>query len=159
MPRSDPSSSTATTPQASAQDTQTQTLITLLGSLMPILLRIQSQFEPATQISSTNTALQNPILDYQAAVSLAENITADSLRTLSTYLESHTPKHAGLEHAVLLVTHAAHCFAARDFAQAFGLIWQAYRVITALQATNPQLPPLRAAAAEASLSTPTTLFH
>ena len=157
MSRSDPSSSTGTTPQSSMQDTQT--LITLLGNLMPLLQRIQSQSEPIGQLGPINLALQNPTLDYHAAVSLAENITADSLRTLSTYLEAHAAKHPGLEQAVWLVTQAAHCYAARDFAQAFGLIWQAYRVITALQATNPQLPPLRAAAAEASLSTPATLFH
>jgi hypothetical protein len=54
-----------------------------------------------------------------------------------------------------------HCFAAHDYAQAFGMIWQAYRMIAALRAINPQLPPLRAVgpANSPSSSPPTTSLH
>ena len=87
-----------------------------------------------------------------------EDITADSLRTLSAYLDIYAGRFPGLDNCVAIVTEAAHRFKARDYAQAFGLIWQAYRVITALRAANPQLPPPRAVALSAS-SSPTTQVH
>src|ERR1700722_10289909 len=173
-----PGASTAGTAQSPTPDTQT--LIGLLGNLMPLLLQIQSQsreqiFQPGPwqpgfypsgpaqpsphpltpgQLNSDQSGLEglfgpvapaNPLLDHQAAVELVENITADSLRMLSAYLETYAVQHQGLESCVPVVTQAARCFAARDYAQTLGLIWQAYRVITALRAGNPQLPPPRAA--------------
>src|SRR5256885_5172356 len=135
MAQSDP------TAWATSQPPQdTQTLIHLLGSLMPLLLRLQSsqgvdpyRFAPTSPANVT----PDPLIDQQAAVNLVEDITADSLRTLSSYLEMHVGRYPGLENVVPLVTQAAHCFAARDFAQAFNLIWQAYRAITLMRATNP----------------------
>jgi hypothetical protein len=166
---------TATSPQA--QDTET--LITLLGNLMPLLLRFQShapeqphlvdpsslapqglvlQGLPLQGLALQGLPLQNPILDHQAAVSMVEDITADALRNLSTYLEAHAGRYPGLESCVVLVTQAAQCFAVRDFAQSFGLIWQAYRVITLLRANHPQLPAVRGAGSAAAPS-PTTVIH
>ena len=166
----------------------TQTVIGLLGSLMPLLLQIQLQSRdqmylpspmpigplpmgpmplgpvPAGQPGSDqaglgypfgNIAPFNPMLDHQAAIHLVEDITADSLRTLSTFLEAYAPQHRGLESCIPIVTQAARCFAARDHAQTLALIWQAYRVITALRAGNPQLPPLRQAG-PAGMSFPST---
>jgi hypothetical protein len=163
----------------------TQTLIGLLGSLMPLLLQIQSQsggqilqsgaWSPGSYQSGMyqtglhqpgvaqtpggplnpdvsgaerpygNLAAPSPMIDQQAAISLVEDITADSLRMLSAYLETYAGQHQGLESCVPIVTQAARCFAARDYAQTLGLIWQAYRAITALRAANPQLPPPRVA--------------
>ena len=148
MPVSDPAASTATSAQG-AHDTQT--LITLLGDLVPLLMRFQAQtlgpVPPGFGIApfTTGPMAVPPMLDHQAAVNFVEDLTADSLRRLSTYLEAHAGHHAGLEICVPIVTQAAHCFAARDYAHAFGLVWQAYRAIAMLRATNPQLPPLRAA--------------
>jgi hypothetical protein len=89
-----------------------------------------------------------------------EDITADSLRMLSAYLETYAGQHQGLESCVPIVTQAARCFAARDHAQTLGLIWQAYRVITALRAGNPQLPPPRVAGfSGAPVSSSTTIIH
>jgi len=154
------------------QDPDIQQLVGLLGSLMPLLLRFQSQafqspafqqngfqpqiLEPPFQAGPGNFAgpgnvtVANPALDHQAAVNLVGDITANSLRTLSTYLEAHAPRHAGLESCVPIVTQAAHRFAARDYAQAFDLIWMAYRAIETIRAADPQVPPLRAGAQAAS---------
>jgi hypothetical protein len=152
MSFSDSAAPSAASTQPSAQDTKR--LIALLGNLMPLLLRVQAYgVEQPSPFAFTGSMPENPILDQQAATNLIEDITADSLRTLSTYLEIYAEQYSGLSNCVALVTQAAHCFAARDYAQSFGLIWQAYRVITALRASNPQLPPPRAAAQSASAST------
>ena len=156
MPASNPAASSASAAQPQIPDTQT--LITLLGSLMPLLLRLQATpIEPSLQFGQFGqnpvdagpfgAATPNPALDQQAAINFVEDITADSLRALSTFLEAQEGRYAGLETCVPIVTRAAQCFAMRDYAQAFSLIWQAYRVIAAVRAANPQLPPVRAAAA------------
>jgi hypothetical protein len=133
---------------AASQSPDVQQLVGLLGSLMPLLLRFQSQaFEqqPPFRGSTANFVIPNPALDHQAAENLVTDILAGSLRRLSGYLEANAGRHAGLENAVPIVTQAAHRFAARDYAEAFNLIWLAYRAIEAVRATDPQLPPLRAA--------------
>lgn len=157
MPHSDQAASTAT--HEARPDTQT--LVALLEGLLPLLQQIRSQTwgQPA-QFDQTVFAIQNPILDHQAAVSLVEDITADSLRTLSAYLEAHAARHTELQGCVGIVTQAAHCFGAREYGQAFGLIWQAYRAITTLRAINPQLPTLRGSSlAESSSAPPRTSIH
>jgi hypothetical protein len=132
---------------AASQSSDVQQLVGLLGSLMPLLLRFQSQaFEQQPFRGSTaNFVIPNPALDHQAAENLVTDIIAGSLRRLSGYLEANAGRHAGLENGVPIVTQAAHRFAARDYAEAFNLIWLAYRAIEAVRATDPQLPPLRAA--------------
>src|SRR6266702_5822458 len=113
MPVSNPSAAAAGS-QPSAPDIQQ--LVALLGSLMPLLLRFQSQaleqpfqmgqiqpsrFQPSPfQPSLGNFPGANPALDHQAATSLVANITADSLRNLSNYLESNVGVHPGLESCV-----------------------------------------------------------
>lgn len=155
-------------PQSSVPDIQM--LSALLGNLMPLLLRVQPagpgvsssyatsySAAPVPQTVSEQLLAQGPVIDHQAAVSLVQNITADSLRTLSSYLERHSSQSVGLEGCIGIVTHAARAFAARDYGQSFALIWQAYRVITAIRTNNPDLPPIRAASAvqPASQSTAT----
>jgi hypothetical protein len=142
---SNPSATTASQPQSS----DIQQLVGLLGNLMPLLLRFQSQtFQPQIleqplQGGLRNIVTPNPALDQQAAENLIGDITAGSLRTLSAYLETNAGRHAGLESCVPIVTQAAHRFAARDYAEAFNLIWLAYRSIETIQATDPKVPPLR----------------
>src|SRR5262245_9498957 len=140
----------------------TQTLVALLEGLMPLLLRIQEQTQGQQPFSFSfldpaNLMAQNTMLDHQAAVSLVEDITTDALRRLSSYLETHAGNYPELQSGVGVVTQAAHCFAARDYRQAFALICQAYRAITTLRAINPQLPPLRALASGISPSPPTSI--
>ncbi len=190
MPVSNPAASSVAAAQPRTPDTQT--LITLLGNLMPLLLRLQAspldqsfpfgqsgplgplgqlgQIGPYGELGPLGPPipLPNPALDQQAAVSFVEDITAESLRALSTFLEAQVGQQAGqqaghqagrqegrypgLETCVPIVTRAAQCFAMRDYAQAFGLIWQAYRVIAAVRAANPQLPPVRTVAAAGTTS-------
>jgi hypothetical protein len=150
MPASNPSASAA----AGSQPPDVTQLVALLGSLMPLLLRFQSQGfqsqafqwqipEAPFQAGLGNVMIPDPTLDHQAAVSLVGDIVADSLRNLSAYLEVHAGRHHGLESCVPIVTQAARSFAAHDYAQAFNLIWQAYRMIAMIRAGDPQLPPLR----------------
>jgi hypothetical protein len=173
MPVSNPSAAAAgSQPQAP----ELQQLVALLGSLMPLLLRFQSQtleqpfhlagqFQPGPfqanspfQANLGNLLVPNPALDHQAAASLVADITADSLRNLSNYLESNVGAHPGLESCVPVVTQAARAFAARDHAQAFNMIWLTYRLIATIRAIDPQIPPLRAAG-QAFPTDPTTSIH
>jgi hypothetical protein len=130
---------------ASPSDSDIAQLVGLLSNLMPLLLRFQSQaLEQPFQAGPGNAVTPNPALDHQAAENLVADIIAGSLRTLSAYLEANAGRHAGLESCVPIVTQAAHRFAARDYAEAFNLIWLAYRAIETIRATDPQIPPLRA---------------
>jgi hypothetical protein len=148
---------TARTASAQSPAPDTQTIIGLLDGLMPLLLQLQSQFPGHGHFSQPgpvpsdfgigfgNLAAPNPMLDHQAAREMVEDINAGALRALSTYLENYANQHAALANCIPLVTQAARCFAARDQAQAFALIWQAYRAITDARAIDPQLPPPRVA--------------
>jgi hypothetical protein len=131
-------------PSGEPQTQDVQQLIALLGNLMPLLLRFQSQVqETPFQGGFGNIAAPNPALDQQAAVNLIGDITAASLRNLSAYLETNAGQHASLLGCVPIVTQAAHQFGARDYTQAFNLIWHAYRVITSMRAADPRIPPLQ----------------
>jgi hypothetical protein len=123
-----------------------QQLVGLLGNLMPLLLRLQSQtFEQPFQTAPGNFPMPNPALDHQAAENMIGDMTAESLRSLSAYLEANAAQHAGLENCVSIVTQAANKFTERDFAQAFNLIYFAYRAIEAARAADPRIPLLRQA--------------
>jgi hypothetical protein len=161
MPASNPSAPTGSTPEQQQPDIQQ--LVALLGNLMPLLLRFQSQTVLQAPMGTGhilgpgNLPLPDPMLDHQAAVNLAGDVTASLLRNLSAYLEIHAARHPGLENCIPIVTQAARWFAARDYAQALNLIWQAYRVIAMVRAANPHLPPLQAGGPVAvSPSDPTT---
>jgi hypothetical protein len=149
----------------------TQTLIGLLGGLMPLLLQLQSQYpgqgyfgQPGPMSSDAgfgfgNLAPPSPMLDHQAAREMVEDINACALRTLSTYLENYANQHPGLANCIPLVTQAARCFAMRDQAQTFALIWQAYRSIAMARAMDPQVPPLRMAASGATSASSGSTLH
>ncbi len=98
----DPSATTTSHPQSP----DIAQLVGLLGHLMPLLLRFQSQafqpqaFEQPFQGGPGNVAIPNPALDHQAAENLVRDIIAGSLRTLSAYLETNAGRHAGLENCV-----------------------------------------------------------
>jgi hypothetical protein len=123
------------------QPADVQQLIGLLGNLVPLLVRFQSQ--PFGQFSLGN-GISQPALEHQAAVNFVGDIAALALRNLSTYLESNSSRYASLESCVPIVTQAERSLAVRDYAQAFDLIWQAYRMIVFIRVTDPQIPPLRA---------------
>jgi hypothetical protein len=77
---------------------------------------------------------------------------AESLRTLAGYLQTNAGLHAGLQSCIPIVTQAAHRFAARDYAEAFNLIWLAYRAIETVRTTDPRIPPPRAASSDQTSS-------
>jgi hypothetical protein len=107
-----------------------QQLVGLLGDLMPLLLRFQSQVpEQPFQGGLGRSFLQEPTLDHQAAVSLAEDMIGGLLKKL---LNNCTP----------ILTQATQNLAAHNYAQALNLIWMVYRAITAIRAAAPKLPPL-----------------
>jgi hypothetical protein len=158
MPASNPTASSAS--QQPTQDLQQ--LVGLLGNLMPLLLRLQSQafpqeaypsqaFDPSLQ-GGAGFAIPNPALDRQASENFISDIIAEQLRTFSAYLEANAGQYAGLQNCIPIVTEAAHRFVARDYAQAFNLIWLAYRAIETIRAADPRLPPPRAASADQTLS-------
>ncbi|MGA7808427.1 hypothetical protein [Bradyrhizobium sp.] len=132
-------------PSAASQPrpSDVQQLVGLLGNLMPLLLRFQLQAEDQSPQTSPGNIVPNPALDRQAAENLIGDMIAESLRSLSGYLETNAGLHAGLEGSVAVVTQAAHRFAARDYAEAFNLIWLAYRGIETIRAADPRVPPLR----------------
>jgi len=139
---SDSNPSAATTSQPRPSDIQQ--LVGLLGNLMPLLMRLQSQaFEQPFQTMPGSLPIPNPVLDRQAAENMIGDMIAESLRALSAFLEANAAQHAGLENCVPIVTQAAHRFAARDYAQAFNLIWLTYRTIETIRAADPRLPLLR----------------
>lgn len=161
MPASNPSNTTASQPPMP----DIQQLVGLLGNLMPLLQRLQSQafpqqafpsqpFEPSLQggLQGGFGNFANPALDRQAAENFIGDIIAEQLRRLSAYLEANAGQYAGLQNCVPIVTQAAHRFAARDYALAFNLIWQAYRAIETIRAADPRIPPPRAASVDQNLS-------
>ena len=151
MSVSNPSAATASQPKSQSPDPDIEQLVGLLGSLMPLLLHFQSQTQQQPY-QADNFMVPNPALDRQAAESLIGDMIAETLRTLSVYLESNAGLHAGLESCVPIVTQAAHRFAARDYAQAFNLIWLTYRAIETIRAADSRVPPPRAAASDPTSS-------
>jgi hypothetical protein len=128
------------------QQADVQQLIGLLGNLMPLLVRFQSQpfgQFPMGAPMNGGLGLSQPALEHQAAVSFVGDIVALALQKLSTYIETNSAQHQSLESCVPIVTQAEQSLAAQDYAQAFDLIWQAYRMIVFIRATDPQIPPLR----------------
>jgi hypothetical protein len=148
---SDSNPSAAAAPQPRQSDIEQ--LVGLLGNLMPLLVRLQSQgFEQPFQTMSGQPSIPNAVLDRQASENMMGDMIAESLRSLSAYLEANATHHAGLDSCIPIVTQAAHSFAARDYAQAFNLIWMAYRTIETIRAADPRLPLLRRASTDQTQS-------
>jgi len=143
MSESNPSGAAA----SQSRPADIQHLVALLGNLMPLLMRLQAQ--PFEQPFQTEP-MPNPWLDRQAAENMMGDMIAESLRSLSAFLEANAAQHAGLENCVPIVTQAAHRFGARDYGQAFDLIWQAYRGIEIVRAADPRVPVPRQNSADQS---------
>ena len=145
MSASNPSAATAS--QSQPVNPDIEQLVELLSGLMPLLLHFQSQTQQHPY-QAGNFAVPDPALDRQAAESLIGDMIAESLRTLSAYLEANAGLYADLQSCAPIVTQAAHRFAARDYAQAFNLIWLTYRAIQTIRTADPRIPPPRAAASD-----------
>lgn len=134
----------ATNPSAAGdrQPADIQQLIGLLGNLMPLLVRFQSQTLDQSSLGG-GSGIAQQALEHQAAVNFVSDIAAISLRNLSTYLEANADGHSGLAGCVPVVAQAERSLGMRDYAHAFELLWQTYRMITFVRATDPQIPPLQ----------------
>jgi hypothetical protein len=143
MPESNPYNPTSSRSTAAGSPPDFQQLVGLLGDLMPLLLRFQSQvLEQPFQGSFGQSFLQEPTLDHQAAVSLAEDMIGGLLKKLSGYLNANAGQNVGLNNCTPNLTQATQNLAARNYAQALNLIWMVYRAVTAIRAGDPKLPPL-----------------
>ena len=138
---SNPSAASRSGPAAGSQPPDLQQLVGLLGNLMPLLLRFQSQVLKSP--FQLGLAVPEAVIDHQAAGSLVEDMVAGALRSLSTYLEANAGQNAGLSNCVPIVTQATQFLAARNYTQALNLIWMVYRAITAIAAGDSRIPPLR----------------
>jgi hypothetical protein len=58
------------------------------------------------------------------------------------YLNANSPRYAQLSSLAGLVRQAAEAYQAKNQSQAFALLYQAYRAIAALRASQPDLPTL-----------------
>jgi hypothetical protein len=128
---------------AAPQAPDFQQLVALLGNLMPLLLRFQTQVLEPSPLGPGYPPAPEAQLDHQAAVALTEDMIAGLLRRLSAYLDANAGQNAGLNNCVPIVAQATQSLAARNYAQAFNLIWMAYRAITTIGAADSRLPPLR----------------
>lgn len=143
MPEANPYNPTSGRSTAAGSTPDFQQLVGLLGDLMPLLLRFQSQvLEQPSHGGLAQSFLQEPTLDHQAAVSLAEDMIAGLLKTLSGYLDANTGHNVGLNNCTPILAQAKQNLAARNYAQALNLIWMLYRAITTIRAADPKLPPL-----------------
>ena len=115
---------------------EVQLLAAIVAGMVPILGRLPS----ADPLQSAPAF--GPMVEQEAALALVQDITAAALRRLAVYLDQHAEAHPGLGAAIGDATRAAQCFAAQDFAAAFGSVWRSYQAIAAARAADSALPPL-----------------
>jgi len=113
----------------------TRALMTVFADIMPILDRIQNRSPQAGALLFGQTSVET-----LAAVALVGDLGADSLRRLTAYLDAHAQDFSGLEQCAPLVASAARAMAARNYAQAFALLFDAYRIITLMRLEDNRLP-------------------
>jgi hypothetical protein len=143
MSEPNPFNPTSSRSTAAGSPPDFQQLVGLLGDLMPLLLRFQSQvLEQPFQGGIGQSFLQEPTLDHQAAVNLAEDMIAGLLKRLSDYLDANARQNASLNNCTSILTQATQNLAVRNYAQALNLIWVVYRAVTTIRAGDPKLPPL-----------------
>jgi hypothetical protein len=111
-------------------------LSAVLQDIIPTLDRIQNR---SPQSAALGVFAQQSV-ETLAAVSLVSDLGADSLRRLTAYLDANAENFAGLENLAPSVAAAARALAARDYAQAFTLLFDVYRNIAILRLDDPRLP-------------------
>jgi len=111
-------------------------LTAVLQEIMPILDRIQNRSPQAAALGVYGQSSVETL----AAVALVSDLGADSLRRLTAYLDVHSEEFSDLENCAPLLAGAARALAARDYAQAFTLLFHVYRAITILRLEDPRLP-------------------
>jgi hypothetical protein len=108
----------------------------VLHDIMPVLNRIQSRNPQAAALG----LFGQMSVESLAAVALVTDLGADSLRRLTAFLDANVGKHEGLENCAPVVAAAARALSARDYAQAFTHIFEAYRAIALMQMEDLEIP-------------------
>jgi hypothetical protein len=80
--------------------------------------------------------------EQQAMDGFLREAAAGPIRKLHDYLDAHSQKYNQLTQCIPLVQQAATAFGARDYTQALAQLYQAYRYISALRTSLPDLPGL-----------------
>jgi hypothetical protein len=111
-------------------------LTAVLQDIIPTLDRIQNR---SPQSAAQGLFAQQSV-ETLAAVALVSDLGADSLRRLTAYLDANAENFGGLENLAPVVAAAARSLAARDYAQAFTLLFDVYRNIAVLRLDDPRLP-------------------
>ncbi len=114
------------------------TLASVLQDIMPVLDRIQNRSPHSGAPGYFGFGQMS--VETLAAIALVSDMGADSLRRLTAYLDANAERFPGLEDCAPLVATAARALAARDYAQAFTLLFDVYRTIAVMRLDNPKMP-------------------
>lgn len=85
---------------------------------------------------------QRPEVEARAAAEFMQIASADLIRKLYHYLEGNNQRFPQLIDVIPMVRRAAELYGAGDYTGAFTQAYQAYRGVTILRSTNPELPGL-----------------
>lgn len=107
------------------------------AALAPVPGALGGPWAPPAVVLPLQTTLA---AEQQALNTLMQEATAGPIRKLHDYLEAHSQKYSQLGHCIPVVQQAARAFGAHDYTQALFQIYQAYRYISALRASIPDLP-------------------
>jgi hypothetical protein len=108
----------------------------VLNDILPVLTRIQGASPRTPHAGQGGHA---PV-ETLAAIAFVSDLGADSLRRLTAYLDANVAKSEQLKNSAPIVASAARALAARDYAQAFTLLFDVYRTIILLRNDDPELP-------------------
>lgn len=140
--RPTPDHASATGNAHAPEPADTRALVGLLENLVPLLLHFQTQ----TTTAGVPNHLSGPHgaqLDQQAAVAFTEDIILDSLRNLTSYLQTNAARYPGLDTYTSVVSRARQALDVRDYQAALHLILDTYRAVSVLRSIRPELPPVR----------------
>jgi len=111
-----------------------------LGGILPF--QAWPQFAPQGVAGGMLPFQITPAVETQATNSFLHDVTSGLIRKMYEYLDKNSQKYSQLADCVPILQKAVESFGQRDYAQAFLQIYQAYRYITALRASIPDLPSL-----------------
>jgi hypothetical protein len=111
-----------------------------LGGTLPF--QAWPQFAPQGVAGGILPLQVTPAIETQATNSFLHDVTSGPIRKMYEYLDKNSPKYSQLADCVPIMQKAVESFGLRDYAQAFLQLYQAYRYITLLRASVPDLPSL-----------------
>ena len=111
-----------------------------LGGILPF--QAWPQFAPQGVAGGISPFQMTPAIEAQATNNFLHDVLSGPIRKMYEYLDKNSAKYSQLADCVPIVQKAVEAFGQRDYAQAFLQLYQAYRYITALRASVPDLPSL-----------------